>query len=469
MSNNESNPAAEKSRIFVVPHTHWDREWYLPFQHFRFKLVELIDELLEILSKQNYFFMLDGQTIVIEDYFEIRPEKRKELLKYIKKGNIAVGPWYLLPDEWLVSAESLVRNLEVSFELAKELDIPLMNVGYLPDQFGHTQAIPQILANLTSISSTVLWRGVGEEINTVPFTWKSHKNASSSVLGVYMPFGYGNAASLSEDSEILKEQIEQFVDDLNTYSPIPIYLLMNGTDHQIPNPKLMQLLETLDDEEKNIILCLLDYYVDELLKSIKERNYHPPEYCGEFRSSARAHLLQDTYSTRMWIKQWNQKVEDKLVNHAEPISLYSWLFFGKEYPSSYLSLAWKWLLKNHPHDSICGCSVDQTHEEMKSRFYWAESIADSVVKDSLSFLKEEKQSSEKSTLIVFNPTNCSETPSYFEFTLPLDMKIRGLKSKIGTFYEIQPLSSSEEIIFEDTLSPVMVKAGIKLLDRKSVV
>ncbi|MHA2357754.1 MAG: glycoside hydrolase family 38 N-terminal domain-containing protein, partial [Candidatus Heimdallarchaeaceae archaeon] len=400
--------------------------------------------------------------------FEIRPERKEELLKHIKKGNIAVGPWYLLPDEWLVSAESLVRNLEISFEIAKEFDIPLMKVGYLPDQFGHSQAIPQILGNLTSISSSVLWRGVGKEINTVPFTWKSHENASSSILGVYMPYGYGNASNLSDEIDILKEQIDQFVDDLKPYSPFPLYLLMNGTDHQFPKPTLMNQLDLLKDDKKDITLCILDYYVEELVKQLEEKNYQAPEYYGEFRSSARAHLLQDTYSARMWIKQWNQKIEDKLVNYAEPLSLYSRYLFGKKYPESYLILAWKWLLKNHPHDSICGCSVDQTHEEMRSRFNWAESISDSVIKDVISFLKEKKQPNKNSTLIVFNPSNYSETPSYFEFTLPLDMKITGLKSKTGEIYEIQPLSSSEEIIFEDTLSPVMVRTGIKLLPSRKL-
>ncbi|OLS21092.1 MAG: Mannosylglycerate hydrolase, partial [Candidatus Thorarchaeota archaeon AB_25] len=125
-----------KSKVIIVPHTHWDREWYLPFQKFRQKLVHLIDELLEILNHHDYVFMLDGQTIIIEDYLEIRPEKKEELLKRIQEGKISVGPWYLLPDEWLVGAESLVRNLEYSQTLAKRLKIPLMDIAYLPDQFG---------------------------------------------------------------------------------------------------------------------------------------------------------------------------------------------------------------------------------------------------------------------------------------------------------------------------------------------
>ena len=143
--NMENPPNPTDPTIIIVPHTHWDREWYEPFQVFRYKLVKLIDTLIEIMEGQDYRFMLDGQTIVLEDYFEIRPEKKDTVLELIRRGKLAVGPWYLLPDEWLVGEESLVRNLELSYGMAREMGISLMNVGYLPDQFGHSQAIPQIL------------------------------------------------------------------------------------------------------------------------------------------------------------------------------------------------------------------------------------------------------------------------------------------------------------------------------------
>ena len=166
--------------VYVVPHTHWDREWYLPFQKFRYKLVKLVDELLRIFDKQDFSFTFDGQTIVLEDYLEIRPENKKKLLQHIREGRISVGPWYLLPDVWLVGQESLIRNLEYSYDLAEDLDIPLMNVGYLPDMFGHSRAIPQIMGDLTDFRALVVWRGVPPEINTVPFIWRSEKMAKTS-------------------------------------------------------------------------------------------------------------------------------------------------------------------------------------------------------------------------------------------------------------------------------------------------
>ncbi|MCE7738836.1 MAG: hypothetical protein GPJ50_05600, partial [Candidatus Heimdallarchaeota archaeon] len=340
----------EKSEVFIVPHTHWDREWYLPFQNFRVKLVKLIDELLETTKKKDYFFMLDGQTVVLEDYFEIRPEKKDELLALIREGKIALGPWYLLPDEWLIGQESFIRNLETSIDLAKELNIPLMQIGYLPDQFGHTRAIPQILSNLTSFKAAVIWRGVGPEIITVPFKWKSDYHSHDSILGVYMPKGYGNAADLPDNETDLKDSIVDKIKQLKQFSPVPLYLLMYGTDHQFPNPNMNILTKLVDIENTEINLSLLDNYVTELQDSLQRTSYILPEYSGEFRSSVRAHLLQDTYSMRMWIKQWNQKIEDLLVHYVEPLITYFWLFNNYDYPTSYLNLAWKWLLKNQTHD-----------------------------------------------------------------------------------------------------------------------
>ena len=161
--NFETNHQKENSEVFIIPSTHWDREWYLPYQEFRFALVKLIDQLLDILLRENYYFMFDGQTIILEDYFEIRPEKKEFLLNFIRNRRIEVGPWYLLPDEWLVGQESLIRNLETSIDLARQYEIPLMQIAYLPDQFGHSRAIPQLISDLTSFETAIVWRGVGPE------------------------------------------------------------------------------------------------------------------------------------------------------------------------------------------------------------------------------------------------------------------------------------------------------------------
>jgi alpha-mannosidase len=453
----------ELETVFIVPSTHWDREWYLPFQSFRTQLVHLVDKLLERLAKQEYYFMLDGQTIILEDYFEIRPERKEELLVHIRNGKIAVGPWYLLPDEWLVGQESLVRNLEISLDLARDLNIPLMNIGYLPDQFGHTRAIPQLLADLTSFDATMIWRGVGPEINTVPFIWKSHPKAKTSILCNYMPFGYGNAAHLPDKLKDLEEAVKQKVEELKPFSPVNTYLLMNGTDHQLPLEYLIDLVPKLKIKDTQIKISLVDKYLQQLNKRIKEENYPVPIYSGEFRASTRAPLLQDTYSARMWIKQWDNKIEDLLVHYAEPLHAYLFMLNEANYPDSYLKLAWKWLLKNQTHDGICGCSVDQTHEEMKTRYYWAEDIANNQISEASENIYKERIESNDSVILAFNPTNSNEIPNVVEFTLPTRKHIRALKDTSGNKYHVQPLKSHEKILFESTMKPFMVRAGMKML------
>ncbi|MBD3188852.1 alpha-mannosidase, partial [Candidatus Bathyarchaeota archaeon] len=310
-------------KIIIVPHTHWDREWYLPFQEFRFKLVHLIDELLDI-EADGYRFMLDGQTIVLEDYLEIKPGNQDRLVRKIKNGSIRVGPWYLLPDEWLVGQESLIRNLECSHRLATDLGIPLMKIGYLPDQFGHTSAIPQVLGDLTKFKAAAIWRGVGREITTVPFTWKSRESATSSILGIYLAGGYGNAARLPDKFGDFKEQIDEFVEELEILSPVPVYLLMNGSDHLFPQEIVHDHVESLAGEGIDIQLGILDDFVNELSDTLDKENVILPIHGGEFRSPERAPLLQDTYSSRMWIKQENQECEDILVHGAEPLSSLAW-------------------------------------------------------------------------------------------------------------------------------------------------
>ncbi len=459
----------DKQEIFIVPSTHWDREWYKPFQEFRYQLVTLIDELLSINAKNDYYFTLDGQTIVLEDYFEIRPEKKEQLLGLIQKGKIAVGPWYLLPDEWLVGQESLVRNLETSFDLANEMNIPLMKVGYLPDQFGHSKAIPQILTDLTDIPCSVIWRGVGPEITKIPFYWKSHQKAKNSILCNYLPDGYGNAAHMPDNLETLKSDILGKISDLKDFSPLPLFLLMNGTDHTIPQTFLIDLIPKVKIPKTTISITLLESYIKRLIEELKTNNSELIEYSGEFRSPYRAPLLQDTYSARMWIKQWDNKVEDLLVHYVEPICAILQQNNFQEYPISFIALAWKWLLKNQPHDSICGCSIDRTHDDMIARYSWAEGITTSILNNINEKVSLQHEEGKEEICLAFNPTNNATNPIAIEFQLPTKTPISKVIADNGNEYQIQPMKVSEEVIFENNFRPLMVKAGLKMLPGRKII
>ena len=181
------------SVIHLVPHTHWDREWYEPFQTFRMRLVELIDELLATMARDPRLrFTLDGQVATVDDYLEVRPEAEPQIRALIADGRLAIGPWQILMDEFLVSGETIVRNLELGWHRAEELG-GAMPVGYLPNMFGHIAQMPQILRR-AGIDRAVVWRGVPAAIDRSSFTWRSPDG--STVRAEYLMGGYGNAAYL---------------------------------------------------------------------------------------------------------------------------------------------------------------------------------------------------------------------------------------------------------------------------------
>jgi hypothetical protein len=223
----EKTVCTTKTKAVVVSHTHWDREWYLPFQKFRMKLVDLIDGLLEILDTEPTYryFTLDGQTIVLEDYLEVRPENRERLAKYIREGRILIGPWYVLPDEFLVSAESLVRNLLLGHIMAESYG-GVMPVGYLPDTFGHPAQIPQILRGF-GLDNAIIYRGLAPERSE--FLWEAPDG--SAVLAVYLPGGYCNAMQLTAAPWRFLDRLPEIIGKVKAMATTDNLLLMNGCDH----------------------------------------------------------------------------------------------------------------------------------------------------------------------------------------------------------------------------------------------
>jgi len=237
----------EQIEVTVVVHTHWDREWYWPFQTFRIKLVDLIDRLIEILTEDSDFkqFHLDGQTIVLEDYLEVRPQKRGLLQELIKAGRILIGPWYVLPDEFLVSGEALIRNLLLGDKIAKQFG-QTMKVGYLPDQFGHISQMPQILRGF-GLDNAILWRGLEySKTRHNEFYWESPDG--SRVLGIHLPpRGYGGITRLDNGVKCSYKKIEQTLEFLIPRSATGEILLMYGDDHVFPEKGLPYFLQRLND------------------------------------------------------------------------------------------------------------------------------------------------------------------------------------------------------------------------------
>jgi alpha-mannosidase len=431
--------------IHVISHTHWDREWYLTHEQFRFRLVALVDRLLDLLDADPGYkhFHLDGQTIVLEDYLEIRPEQEPRLRKAIEDGRILIGPWYVMPDEFLVSGESLVRNLLRGHRLSREFGTP-MPVGYLPDLFGHVGQMPQIWRQF-GLDNTILWRGFGGP--NAEYWWDA-PDGSRLLMMHLPPEGYCNATRIVFDPEAMMARAKEKVDFERGRTRTGQALLMNGVDHVEPHTSIPSLIERLSalPGQRAKHSTLPDYVA--AVRTAVETERPPLEtIVGELRSGTDyANLLPGVLSARVYLKQQNAHVQTLLESYAEPLSIFAShlasspltpphpapshpapshpapshlapphlapphlapshpapphpapphpaprTFFS--YPSGQLRHAWKTLLQNHPHDSICGCSIDAVHEENMTRFARARQVGDAVVETALDAIADSVPSS----------------------------------------------------------------------------
>lgn len=313
----------DKRRLMVIPHTHWDREWYLPYQSFRVRLVGLMDMLLDIFDSDPEYkhFMLDGHTIPIEDYLEVRPDRFDDIERAVQQGKLLIGPWYIIPDEALPGGEALVRNFLRGHRVAKMFG-PVMKVGYIPDPFGQIAHMPAILRGF-GIEYATMWRGADDSLKTTEFVWQSPDG--SEVLTIHKPKGYGVGATLPTNTKALLARIQSIRDDLEPLATTPFILLMNGSDHLPPQPELPSLIRAANQEIEGAVLedSSLPEVFDEVRRVIGDCKHDWPHHMGEFRSGQRAHLLPGVLSARMWIKQRNQECEDLLAHWAEPFSTWA--------------------------------------------------------------------------------------------------------------------------------------------------
>ena len=366
--------------LILVPHTHWDREWYQTFQQFRMRLVRAVDRVLEVLDHDPAFsyFMLDGQTIVLEDYLEVRPENKERLQTYARSGRLQIGPWYLQPDEFLVDGESLIRNLLLGAQMGESYG-GVMKVGYVPDTFGHIAQLPQILQGF-GIDNAIFWRGVGDEVSESEFWWDAPDGSRVLVVHLADPVGYSNARDLPLKVKDFLTRLNVMEEALLPKSTTGILLLMNGSDHLEPQAGLPAVIAQANQalQDAHLTIGTLPQYID----AIKRANPSLAAFRGEWRSSQIAPLLPGVLSSRIWIKQRNAAGEHLLARVAEPLSAWAWAL-GESYPAGFLRVAWRHLLHNQPHDSICGCSIDQVHREMGSRFDQSQQIAEGLIETAL--------------------------------------------------------------------------------------
>jgi|AGTN01.1.fsa_nt_gi Alpha-mannosidase len=408
MAAKETRPDA--TRICLYVHTHWDREWYWAFERYRNLLISATKSIVADLENGSLpSFHLDGQSCVIEDLLSVEPELEPRIKRLVKDRRLSVGPWYVLPDQMLVGGESLVRNLEVGIKVSLRLGEPMM-VGYCPDTFGHTQDLPRILRGF-GIGTAVVWRGVPGLDHGPEFFWKS--TDGSQVAALLLADGYYQTAfhevwgeSGKAQVELLSNYLTKWVDisaerkgtadgvdrvdkfGYRTFSRLTNSALVPvGGDHINPPQNFGKVLaavqksfrdSTKTDGKNNgtavkVVPVLLEDYLKEIAGAVSKEATPVRLIEGELRDNSaalkhcRGYMLPGVLSTRLYLKRENRLTEHRIVKSSEPLYALMAARGIARYPQHELENAWKQLLLNHPHDSICGCSVDEVHQEMMTR------------------------------------------------------------------------------------------------------
>lgn len=438
----------------VISHTHWDREWYMPYEKHHVRLVELMDRLLYVLEHDPEFrsFHLDGQTIILEDYLTVRPERKELVERFVREGRIHIGPWYVLQDEFLTSSEANVRNLLTGLRDAKPYGAVSM-VGYFPDSFGNMGQAPQLLKQ-AGIDAAVFGRGVkptgfnnmvGEQSYESPYSellWESPDG--SRVLGVLFANWYSNGNEIPANPDDARSYWESKIDAAERYASTPHLLFMNGCDHQPIQTNLSEALQTARSlfPDTDFVHSSFGDYLNELKLAVPE---HLSVVRGELQSQRTDGwgTLVNTASSRVYLKQLNQACQTLLEKVAEPLAAYASLL-GADYPHHLLLYAWKTLMQNHPHDSICGCSVDEVHREMATRFEKSRHVAETIADTSAAAIAERVDTSvfagfgdEALPFVVFNTTGWERSGTvavqldvsriYFREGVPFDEMKRRIK------------------------------------------
>ena len=301
---------------------------------------------------------------VVDDYLEVRPESEDRLRALAAAGRISMGPWYILMDEFLASGETIIRNLQMGLIRSAAFAGP-MDIGYLPDMFGHIAQMPQIL-RLAGFEHAVVWRGVPSAITKTGFLWEAPDG--STVRAEYLPVGYSNGAALPDDAKALVQRVTDHLDEVGAFV-IDDLLVMNGSDHLSPQPWLGRVLaeaNALQDELAFEVVPLPSY-----LRSAPTAGLE--RWKGELRSGFRADMLMGVTSNRVDVKRLGGQAARELEQRAEPLAA---LFQEPSaWPQRLLDLAWKEMVRNSAHDSICACSVDDVVDAVLHRYAEARTIA----------------------------------------------------------------------------------------------
>ncbi|GJQ64547.1 MAG: alpha-mannosidase [Melioribacteraceae bacterium] len=495
-----------KKKFHVISNTHWDREWRFPFQRNRQMLVDMIDKVLDILEHKPEYraFHLDSQSIVLKDYFEVKPHKKELVTRLVQENRLLIGPWYILPEEFQVGGENLIRNLLLGHKVCKEYG-GVSKIGYSPFSWGQISQLPQIykefeidlimfyrgVNSLDSKKSEFLWIGAdGTKAVTSRFSTMPRYNFYFYIYrpvifnqGFYdvehpwnkfgTPFHFADKNQVEEDyfnlnpedsyfKENVTPQVEKIIEDQADDFTTPNVIWMEGHDSSGPNPATVRIIKDIKEEnpELDVVHSTLEEYARDVYDSVDIDKLAVVE--GERRSSQydlrSGNMYGYTTSARMYLKQKNFDAERWIQFYAEPFNVFAGIF-GKDIDDNYPVMAWEYIVQNSAHDSIGGCSLDEIHEDMMWRYKQSIEISKGLFERSMKYFasrvdtSELRVNGEKPEIFVtlVNPNNYSRN-EVVEVAIDIPEKL-----DLGDFdvYSADGKKLRKSIISSELIEPVL--------------
>jgi alpha-mannosidase len=399
---------SKKPTYHIVSHSHWDREWYFPFERFRAMLVDMIEDLLVILEKDPEFrsYTLDGQLAAVMDYLEVRPDREETIRRLVESKRLFIGPWYILNDEFLSSGESHIRNLALGIRSGDALG-GAMRIGYIPDQFGHIAQMPQILRGF-GIDTALIYRGFGGEKGQEPSEYWWISPDGTKVLMHHLPKdGYSAGYFGTKNKDIILQKFDRLQLELDARATTSQRLFFNGGDHHWPDSDVTAAIQCLrkehDADFKHSNFAAFFDAVKGELESAERLNRLEGETRFGYRHAFA--VLGGVFSSRMYLKQLNAACQTELERVLEPLNVLGSVA-GMRSKAPQIEQAWKYVLQNQDHDAICGTSVDEVHREMVVRYQKARQIGKHVKAECLAALLpyDEHEFHDDRYVFVFNPS-----------------------------------------------------------------
>lgn len=434
MSHDSPKPNFE---YHMVSSSHWDREWYRSVSESRIRLERCLDRAIEQLCHDDEWqhYMSDGQTQMLVDYLESRPEQKAIIRQLNAEDKCQVGPWKVQPDTQIISGEAMVRNLLLGDLDAQELGGSTKH-GYLADNFGHVSQTPQIL-NGFGIHTSSFWRGYEEErIQGLENRWISPDG--SEVLALLMPRGYSSAAGYGP-SESDNTGFENHLPDLQKLSLTGVMVMGDGTDHALPTPNLKEVLEFSRQRlQASVQHSTWPKVMARIQELCRERNIELPSLHGELTL---APGLCSVFSARLPQKQANMLCESLLTRYSEPLASLARVHAQSRYPLHRLRGAWDKMVKNAAHDSIAGCHSDNVARDVEHRYQRVEETArcsiQKAMDDCMGTFSDEHDISHQGRIVLYNPS-----PRWMGGVTEIELQIpdtegrNGLMGMLGKHFSI---------------------------------